>query len=110
MVPARSVALVGLIMASVVNTVAPSYVQREVGNCNGYTFVTTESDCSAAAASLNLYDTGVGVTTFTAGLPYGCYYRLSASSSQQLWLNMQGDSIQNSADTDRVSICSGMST
>ena len=82
-----------------------TYLKRDVGNCNGYTFITTSSECTAAAASLGLHDLGVGVTTFTAGLPYGCYYKGSATSSQRLWLNVQGNANQNSADTARVSLC-----
>ena len=71
----------------------------------------TEEACSAAAATYGRVDTGVGVTTFPAGRPYGCYYYGTyLVQDQRLWLNLQENANRDSDDTKRTSFCASAIT
>ena len=101
---------------------AEGYVLREVGNCDGHTFIETLSQCATAATALGLgtvlddtvpnLDAGGNVDTagiFGSGvahLPHGCYWKESGGHrpDRRLYFNPNGD--RSDADVDRVSICS----
>ena len=86
------------------------YTQRNVGNCNGHTFIETREDCRSAALVLGLSANATALSNFNcssgARYPYGCYFRLPTSRQPAggLYFNEHGDQYIDSQT--RVSICS----
>ena len=86
-------------------TAAPAggYTEASVGHCDaseGMHPLTSEEDCSAAAAALGKSDTTMDSGWSAGAYPSGCYYKQSAG---ELYFNHGGD--PSSGDTDRVSLC-----
>jgi len=89
------------------------YFRRSVANCDGYNFIETEAQCTAAASVFALSDLLPSIATSATAVPHGCYWkernpdgsnRLRRShNSVKLWFNPNGN--QNDEDTTRVSLC-----
>ena len=94
-------------------------VLRTVGNCDGYEFIETMEQCTAAATALGLDNTTPTIGTANSD-PYGCYLKRSSGS---VFFNEDGDrgdrdlyylnpatgswfTLNGTGDGDRVSICS----
>ena len=81
-----------------------TYTHMVVGNCGGHTFITSISDCAAAAVALGLDDIVPEPTTPNSyAQPYGCYYKWANTPGTKLWFNPDGT--RSSSDTVRTSIC-----
>ena len=104
-----------------VTTQAPVlFIARAVGNCDGYAFIETAEQCTAAAEALALNDTipntdanGNDNTlgTFGTGLsyrPHGCFWKESDGAvlglDRRLYFNPNGN--RNGGGSFRISICS----
>ena len=84
---------------------APDYLLREIGNCDdadGYSYVTSRSECNAAAAGLGLDDVRAKVID-QGSRPAGCYFKANNRAGRQLYFNVDGD--PESESTSRVSLC-----
>ena len=76
------------------------WVKQDAGSCPAGThFIDTIEECGEAAADLELTP-NTPDSILTRGLPYGCYFKLSAN---ELYFNPAG-SITND-DINRVSLC-----
>ena len=80
---------------------AVRYRLRNVGNCDGYSFIDTVEQCVAAAARFGLGDTAPLRNTLATD-PYGCFFK-SSEPQPGLYFNANGN--RNDDDTTRISLC-----
>lgn len=81
------------------------YINRTIGNCDGYLHLETAEECAAAAGQLDKADRTVSITA-AHNKPYGCFYQEDGSTDNKLWFNPNGDRTDD--DTERVSLCKNM--
>ena len=80
------------------------FVLNTVGNCEGFEFISTSTECSVAARSLGLDSIDPKPVDNTGGQhPFGCYFKPQNVEGSQLFFNTFGN--RDDDDTIRVSAC-----
>ena len=93
-----------VLAASGVQVAEGAYTLRRVGNCGPHTFISSITDCEAAAVALRLNDIEASAASQPAtNIPHGCYFKRLNTIGFGLWWNPGGT--RSSRDSYRVSVC-----